>query len=901
MDRSDRIPAPRLPEAPPPYRFPLVATIAPVVASVAIWLLTSSPFALVFAALGPLTAVASLADARLGSRRTARREAARFAADADAVRSLVRERHAIERAELEEAAPAARAVLDSDPRRWSAAADEPVLVALGVGTARSRTVVETPAGASGDVASTLRGIADEADVLERAPIVVDARLGIGIVGPEPLAAAVARAVSVGIGRVLSPGGHWCARSGDPWMPAPPHPGGPAPAVPGRSLAFGARDEPAVVALVAIAQTEDGLPPGCRIVVRIGAEGGSVVRHPDRDARRPLRCEVLSLAQAARWTSRAAEEAARAGMVVDGRDLPSLVPLAPLLEGGAGAPLECTPAIDAAGPVTLDLVAQGPHAIVGGTTGSGKSELLVSWVLAMAAAHPPDRVTFLLVDFKGGAAFAPLRRLPHTVGIVTDLDEAGAARALASLRAELRHRERRIVDAGARDIEQIPGLPRLVIIVDEFAAMIAEQPDLHAVFADLAARGRALGVHLVLCTQRPTGVVRDAVLANADLRISLRVNNRADSAAIVGSDAAASLPPEARGRAVLALAGAEPRIAQFALASAADVDAVIARWPGAAPPRRPWLEPLPALVTRHEVDSGGFALVDLPDEQRRATATWGEADGHVLVLGAARSGKSTALAALAAGSAEWIPRDPAAAWDAIARLETAADRVVVLDDADSVLARLPTEYRTALGDRLGMLLRDGPRRGIRFAIAAQRLTADLQPLSALMPSRLYLAHSSRQEIVLAGGEAADFRTGLPPGGGSWRGDRVQVVAVTVPSTDEPPRVAELGDGPIALVTHRPSLALERLGGRGVPLGDAADPVAAATGDAVIVADPEEWQSRWGAIAALRPVAQLLFDGCSTAEFRALTRLRELPPPIDGYPALCWRLEPDSTVVRVPFPA
>src|SRR6185312_6153436 len=116
---------------------------------------------------------------------------------------------------------------------------------------------------------------------------------------------------------------------------------------------------------------------------------------------------------------------------------------------------------------------------------------VSWVVAMASAHPPERLTVLLVDFKGGAAFEPLARLPHTIGIVTDLDDERAARALASLRAELRHRERQLAAVEARDIDGTGALPRLVIIVDEFAAMMADHPDLHTLFADIAARGRSL--------------------------------------------------------------------------------------------------------------------------------------------------------------------------------------------------------------------------------------------------------------------------------------------------------------------------------------------------------------------------------------------------------------------------
>ena len=206
-----------------------------------------------------------------------------------------------------------------------------------------------------------------------------------------------------------------------------------------------------------------------------------------------------------------------------------------------------------GPLVIDLVQHGPHALVAGTTGSGKSEFLLAWLTALAGSYPPDRVAFLLVDFKGGAAFEPIRDLPHVTGVVTDLDESEAERAVLSLRAELRHRERVLAQAGARDIRSLDHrieLARLVIVVDEFQAMIERFPDLGAVIADIAARGRSLGLHLVLAAQRPNGVVREQVTANCAIRVSLRVMQRADSLAVVGSELAAEIAPDTPGRGIV---------------------------------------------------------------------------------------------------------------------------------------------------------------------------------------------------------------------------------------------------------------------------------------------------------------------------------------------------------------
>lgn len=904
MTAVDRIAAPRPPEQPTPYRFPVVATIAPVVASVAIWLLTSSPFALVFAALGPVTAVASLVDAKVGSRRTTRRELARFLDDLERVRAEIHEHHDRERAELAEIAPSARELVGesrTDPQRWTVGSAESAPVVLGRGASPSRVRIDTPlVPIAGQIAEQIAGLAGEAEALRDAAVVIDARLGIGILGPEPLAAAVARAVVMGVARTLSPAEHWCSwTGGQEWMSRLPHPAGPPLTYRTPAAVFGARGETTPAVLVAFAESEHALPAGCRVIVHVDAEGARITRHPERVQRRALRVDLVSRAQAAAWVQRLADTAERDGVIDAARALPDAVPLGPLLpERGSPGDLACSPGTDASGPITIDLVAHGPHAVVGGTTGSGKSELLVSWVLSMAAGRSPQDVSFLLVDFKGGAAFAPLEALPHVVGTVTDLDGEGATRALESLRAELRFRERAIVEAGARDVDGVDGLGRLVIVVDEFAAMLADQPELHALFADLAARGRALGVHLVLCTQRPTGVVRDAVLANADLRICMRVNNRADSTAVVGTDAAANLPAQVRGRGILALPDAEPRAVQFALASRADIDAVASRWADAPPARRPWLPPLPEVVEPPHVEAGGFGLLDVPEEQRRSIAVWNAvADGHVLVLGAGGSGKTTALAALAP-RARWCSADPATAWD---ELHDPAPGIVVLDDADSLLARFAPEYRAAFVERLGMLLRDGPGRGIRFAIAAQRITPELQPLVSLVPGRLYLRHASRQDVILAGGETADFRADLPSGGGSWRARRVQVALARAPESDHRgPEVQALEPGSLAIVTARPDALAARLGGVVSRLAEVSDPVAVARAGGILLGDVDEWQSRWGALASLRGHAHVLIEGCSTAEYRAISRSRDLPPPLDGHPGLCWRLEPDGTASRVRLP-
>ncbi|MBT9258040.1 FHA domain-containing protein [Phycicoccus sp. MAQZ13P-2] len=356
---------------------------------------------------------------------------------------------------------------------------------------------------------------------------------------------------------------------------------------------------------------------------------------------------------------------------------------------------------------LDLRSDGPHALVGGTTGAGKSELLQAWILSMAANHSPQRLTFLLVDYKGGSAFADCANLPHTVGMVTDLDSHGVQRALESLSAELRHREHVLERAKAKDLmtmekKWMPSAPpSLVIVVDEFAALVQEVPEFVDGVVNVAQRGRSLGLHLVLATQRPAGVIKDNLRANTNLRLALRVADEADSTDVLGSAEAAFFDPDLPGRAVSKTGpgrlvpfqtayagghtGAGPstpdiRVEELVLGVGApwelpeatapaetdvkaptDISRVVATIRAAndlaalAPPRRPWLKALDAVydlvpLARHQRDPGDrfvLGMVDLPrDQVQRVVAFEPERSGNLAVLGASGAGKSTVLRTLA---------------------------------------------------------------------------------------------------------------------------------------------------------------------------------------------------------------------------------------------------------------
>ena len=415
------------------------------------------------------------------------------------------------------------------------------------------------------------------------------------------------------------------------------------------------------------------------------------------------------------------------------------------------------------PLVVDLATDGPHVLVAGTTGSGKSELLQTLVAGLAVANRPDEMSFVLIDYKGGSAFADCARLPHTVGVVTDLDGHLTERALQSLGAELRRRERILLAAGCTDLDDYlrtaapgsPPLPRLVLVVDEFASLVDELPDFVGGLVGVAQRGRSLGVHLVLATQRPGGVVSADIRANTGLRIALRMTDAAESRDVVDVRDAADIGRFTPGRAVLRTGAGGVRHVQTARvggqaylvvtapvarrvswetvgelrataiadapAGCTDLARIVvaateaARRLGAPAAASPWQPPLPSVVTSDDLDgiagAVAFGLRDLPREQRRATVTLGLDGGdHLVVAGGARSGRSTLLRTVAGTLAERFDVFDAHLY-AIDAGGGALSALVALPHCGAVVAR----DETARGDRLlALLVEDLERRQQQLA-------------------------------------------------------------------------------------------------------------------------------------------------------------------------------------------
>ncbi|MBT2533904.1 hypothetical protein J7E83_17590 [Arthrobacter sp. ISL-48] len=490
-----------------------------------------------------------------------------------------------------------------------------------------------------------------------------------------------------------------------------------------------QDGPAVgVYTVCLDTQEQHLPQECNAVFRKNQDGGWALRQqrePDRDAVAADRVSAAWLD----WTARRLAPLRDAG-----DDAESSIPASArflevagierdiveaVVEGWSrsGRSTEALLGVDAEGPFSVDLRRDGPHVLIGGTTGAGKSEFLQTMVASLALVNTPDSLNFVLIDYKGGAAFKDCVALPHTVGSVTDLDTHLVGRAIESLGAELRRREHMLAAVGAKDIEDytiisdrdtgVPKMPRLVLVVDEFAAMKTELPDFITGIVNIAQRGRSLGIHLVLATQRPSGAITADIRANTNLRIALRVSDVGDSLDILAAPDAAKISQSTPGRAYLRSGAEALRPLQAARVGgrrpgqntpvAPEPVVVPMPWSQLGQPRpaattelkeqeettdlmvlvegiaqaaqqlqmaaqsTPWLPPLPENLTLADVTAPSrpddappgwippivFGLEDLPNQQSQLPLALDlQHFGHLYLTGSARSGRSQALRTIA---------------------------------------------------------------------------------------------------------------------------------------------------------------------------------------------------------------------------------------------------------------
>lgn len=364
---------------------------------------------------------------------------------------------------------------------------------------------------------------------------------------------------------------------------------------------------------------------------------------------------------------------------------------------------------------LDLTTQGPHALVAGTTGSGKSVLLQSWCSALALRNSPEALHFVLLDFKGGATFRTLHRLPHVVGFVSDLNLAHAKRALRGIEAELKRRETLLSRAGVGRLEDLTSPPaRVIIVVDEFHALRFALPDYMEHLVRIASQGRSLGMHLILATQNPSGQVNGDMSANINLNVCLRVRDRLQSQEMVGSPAAADISPDEPGTAIVFDADSR----RFVRASTLDEQTIVhacqmaSRFCALPQPPPLFSDPLPRRIgTAGGVidDSDSYALGLCDDGLTLSPYCLSLTEGNVAVVGPDGRGKTTLLTLLYrqttqkadCGHVRWTTRTDHGYLEAPTESDPSLPCLWLVDGADTLLDPLGNdplsrEFREALG-------------------------------------------------------------------------------------------------------------------------------------------------------------------------------------------------------------
>jgi hypothetical protein len=402
---------------------------------------------------------------------------------------------------------------------------------------------------------------------------------------------------------------------------------------------------------------------------------------------------------------------------------------------------------------LDLTSESPHILVCGRTGTGKSEFIATLLCDWAERFTATELSWAGLDFKGGATLAPLAKLPNNRGIVTDLDGQLVERALDAVVAEMVDRERVLRIEGVARVEDSREIGRIAVVVDEYPELIRQFPRASEIFADVARRGRSLGVHVVIATQSPAAVHRDGLAANLPVRVCFPLANAHDVSSVLG---APPPTPPAIGRPIVSLGdGRQQRVTVRRGARVDKVDPA----PGTRLPAL-WHAPLVPPIA----GSVGFGVCDDTRSRSQAPVEWTPAVGDVVVVGRRGSGRTTATSALTRELSVTVARS----------LEDIrnASGVVVVDDLDRLHDSLPDSRKHELAALLASrrFESDPPR----FVMSVSQWSPRLH---GLVSNVLVLPTLTRDAHLATGEPPETFDPSAKPGVGSWRGRRVVVYART----------------------------------------------------------------------------------------------------------------------------
>lgn len=491
----------------------------------------------------------------------------------------------------------------------------------------------------------------------------------------------------------------------------------------------------------------------------------------------------------------------------------------------------------------DMVAQGPHTVLWGSTGSGKSVTLCALVSGLALRYSPESLVCVLIDFKGGAGLRRLGRLPHVVGMMTDLAGSTVTRALTGIHAELLRRETICNNWAVADVSDLPedvACPRLMIVIDEAAWLLSNHPEFSSVLSDVLARGRSLGVHVVISTQRITGVLTPAMMANVSLRMCGRVTDDSEVTAWM-PDMSPTLRTRARhltpGSLLMQGAQQGPHVREVNELPVEGIEGAPSSW-------RVWADPLPSTFLG---DTASWGLLDdLPHATHRAL-TWEECpSGSVLVVGDRGMGRTSAARLLASHDSQHVsaPSHPFEMW--LWLRDAPLSDTIILDDLDNTLEQAGTEGSHVLIECLSRLR-------ARLIITSRAQPQYLRMLDPLVEQTISLSVSKPENKTLLQAENSRI-----PGRIRWEGRTIQLALPPRAPHNAPAVIPELSSG-AAVLTR--------------------DPESWKGYDALWRGSPEELAAQWNTLPEGVTVA---LDAIGPLEARLASAGRIVLPPI-GPPA------------------
>ncbi len=827
------MPSPQPTGSTPAPAFPLIGTIAPLVASGLLALVFQSTLALAFGLLGPVIALASWWEALRGHRRGS-------VADRERAEQALLEQEHLRLVEQEQFRRQRRrnhpAIADAlgNPLWRPLAEPQPPLIRVGLG----QDSVE-PGG------EPVAGI----------PLLVDVSGGLAVVGEGPSSLSLWRAVAL-YALVHAKHRGWEAQGGALDSDEEPP----------NALDFVTDKSPEVIRFRRVSRPSD-VESGISTVLSVGAGHCELIRE-GLVIQSGIVADQVSFSS---WRYLAE----RSGLTT------ALSPLSDSLadRGGASAREQLWGRLSAS--CEVDFVSEGPHALVWGQTGSGKTIALRTLLHSFASRYAPDQVSFVIVDFKGGTGVGDLAEVSHLVGVLTDLDAQLVSRAARAIEAEIVRREQILASHRVSDIARLdPGvsLARLIVVIDEIGLLLHRHPEWEPLVCDIAARGRALGVHLVIAGQRLVGQVPRPVVVNAPIRVCLRVLDSAEAADFLPGVTASALSALRQGPpgGFLALTGSR------ALCSGrVEIDHPSLPKEGVAVSL--WRDPLPELIApghplaaREDI----WAVVDEPETARyRALGCEDLPSGLLLVAGDPGAGHSSALRAIAhaQGHSVWLPHSAAEWVERVYQLRrgqwppgvSRSGRVAVLTDRIDRIFRghtsdqlewavdLLAELAHSLSDNL-----DAATCAVSVAVGSDWL----RPLLRRVPHLIALGCSQKESWSQLGMGLHALPGAFPPGRAWWREREIQFV-------NHPPTSIENSWTP-----HPRENGLSGVGtGSGVVVHAVAGPTIDLPGWELVAF--EEAESRWREVEQARLAGSLLLSALSRDQAKSVAGQlgAVLPPP------------------------